>query len=1285
MKRGSVGALLFATLAVTFFVSPNAAPPAATSRTSFESAAKPSRAALASPANPERRPHLATECATNVGGPCGACLEFCPAQGLLEAIGEYFGPRPDERDLAAHWGVPQKARANTRFIVATVADPVHTHLSLFFDRQIDAIQEAVQADGYLFARSYVPWDPNEHPEDTDFRIRLAQEKYRAETERYPGLMIFRQAGKEPSELSRRRHLLVFLVAETPTGGVNKSQFRAALRTIQEICTGDTSCKPSSREGVLSILGPTFSGSLYSLAVLLRDDVKDSFSTAIIHSGTASSQATIDYFQSFVKTPAGAATSVPKNEYENVGALDVQFRAFQESYEYALDRMIRFACDRGYTARDVAVVSEDETAYGSVDVGWSKAPAKPTRAATGRPGRGAASTGESKPCVNKDDVLHLYFPRDIAQLRSAYQHDLQAQNAAEASKPRARSSLQLDLSDTGTDDDSVAHFSRSTTPLSQEGIMLGLVANLQKRHVVFVVVTATNPLDMLFLVRYFRSAYSEGRVVTVDTDLLLPRELDDQRLHGVMEITSYSLIPGAGDNIALPDSLHGPSRLYRVFPSNYNAGTFNALLSLLVLQDQPNLEVTCESTKGSPAEGRCADLPPAGYAEYGWPNLAGEPLLPDCPTPSGGLRKNCPLAPPLWLTVLGHSGYWPVALLDTEPSRDDPDDPASEIHAVNDEARVSEFHRGAPQPWITLCWFFVVMALAYIYLVWRGSIGSLGRPVVKFAPKPDIWRNLILFAAHLLVVCLLLSLFWPWVRWASHLDDHAFGVFLFVFALLVIAVLATDMSVRASRRWATAFLIACLALYTYAILPGAASGPQINFTLHRYIHVTSGVSPIIPGVLLVFGGLWWCWYNLEGVVLWEQPGFQFLPSLGDIRSSHERSERDTAARVRLYALTVNRNADLLRYMHPVGQFGAVVFPSLLTLILGVSLVGLHHPIRALEGSKGDSAYCLALLFASFVLLCELYGLRMIWLELRRLLNALDRLPLRRAFHRMEVYAWKPLWQLGGSALEDFVPIVSHQFEALSRLHNSNPDDRLREAIIAAEKQREEFALLFQNLIRDPRAAVPQRPLRIEDRLRRATRGTDADSTIQTIGAIAALQAVLASTCAVALQYLNSAWDRETTPVWRDQDECGEKDDKQIRSQLAPATRFAEDFVCLFYFNFISSVFMRMRTMVMTVAGIFVFALLSFSSYPFEPRDSFHTVVICFFLLIVAVIGFAFAQMHRDPILSRITKTTPGELGIDFWIRITTFVAAPLLSLLASQFPAVSGPLFGWLQPALQALK
>src|SRR6202030_4075781 len=114
------------------------------------------------------------------------------------------------------------------------------------------------------------------------------------------------------------------------------------------------------------------------------------------------------------------------------------------------------------------------------------------------------------------VVRLYFPRDIAQLRSAYQRDLREQNSHNSGKSLPRSTLQLNLEDTGNDDDSVQVYSRGQTPLSQEAVMMGIVTNLRKHRVNFIVLEATNPLDALFLIRYLRAAYSEGRIVAIDT-------------------------------------------------------------------------------------------------------------------------------------------------------------------------------------------------------------------------------------------------------------------------------------------------------------------------------------------------------------------------------------------------------------------------------------------------------------------------------------------------------------------------------------------------------------------------------------------------------------------------------------------------------------------------------------------------------------------------------------------------------------------------------------------------
>lgn len=1271
MKKG-LGMLFFTSLLVSIFVSPNAGP----SRGS--PASSPVVALQITDAPEEKRIKRLAEagCTVKSGILCEDCSELCPARGLLDTIGAYFGPESEnEPEIKKHWGVPREARAKLRFVIATVADPAHTHLSLFFDRQIDAIQEAVQTDGYLFSRAYMPWDNKDHPEATDVRVRLSQSDYQGGKENLPGLMIF-HGTPDNGETEIRRDLFVFVVGETPTGGINKPEFHMAVKAIQDICAGEPACKPSPAAGTLFILGPTFSGSLYSLADILRSEVKESFSSVLVHSGSASSRETIDWFTRF-----GA-------DLEKQEKLQSGFRTFQESSDYSVAHLLALVAQQGYRADEVAVLSEDETAYGNAKARSYK-PEPDTKSA----GAIACRQADLKECAvdHAADVVHLYFPRDIAQLRSAYQHDLQEQNSAGSGKTLPRSTLQLNLEDTGNDDDSVQVYSRGQTPLSQEAVMMEIVTNLRKHRVNFVVLEATNPLDALFLIRYLRAAYSEGRIVSIDTDLLLPREVNDSSLHGVMEISSYSLIPGVGDDVARPAGAVSGDHVDRVFPSNYTAGVFNVLLSLLTIQDMggqparpcpPTPQYPWSPTDQTSVPLPCADLPKAAYAEYGWPSLGGPPET-----------IRCALAPPLWLTVLSRDGYWPVALLDTFHSDKLPPGPPSEIHAVQGAACLIPLSKHAPEPWRLLCCFIIGLVLTYTSLIWWSSIESTSRVGANFAPIDALWRNRVLFAADLVIYSTLLSLFWPWVHWTTNFHDTLFGLALLALLAGVFLAFPADLQSRGAPILANlfrivAFALSGLALYVFT----RGTNSVVNFRLHRYVHIASGVSPLMPFLLLSAASLWWCWYTLAGLVLWDQRGIEFLPTVADLLEIKGDSAEEPPSRARLHALTLERNAALLEGLRPTGAPSRVLLPAIITILLSLVVIGVHHPVRSLEGSEYDVVYGLCVVFAAFVMLCESFRLLVVWLEVRRLLIAFERLPLRRAFQRIKTSSTGALWRLGGSAFEDFLPIVAREFEALVRLKNSSPhDSELMRVLKSTDEVHKELGAWVQKLQQKAvetksntetgNANSRMRSGALAVRLYFSRTGIEASKSGKAM--INSLQAQLASACAETLKYLNVAWDKETTPVIPDRTDYEQY--KSQGSEIPSPTRFAEDFVCLFYFNFIASVFMRMRTLVMTIAGIYVLMLLSFSCYPFEPKAAFHTLTILLFLLIVGLVGFVFAQMHRDATLSRITNTKPGELGLDFWIRLVSFAAVPLFSLLTAQFPGMSGLLFSWMQPALQALK
>jgi hypothetical protein len=129
---------------------------------------------------------------------------------------------------------------------------------------------------------------------------------------------------------------------------------------------------------------------------------------------------------------------------------------------------------------------------------------------------------------------------------------------------------------------------------------------------------------------------------------------------------------------------------------------------------------------------------------------------------------------------------------------------------------------------------------------------------------------------------------------------------------------------------------------------------------------------------------------------------------------------------------------------------------------------------------------------------------------------------------------------------------------------------------------------------------------------------------------------------------------------------------------------EEFLALLALMFMRYVFRQLRNLLGFVVSAFILSVVSLNAYPFQAHQwiDFSSIVIFGVLGTVAVI--VFAQMDRDAILSRITKTNANELNKTFFLRTAQFGALPLLTILASQFPSVNHYIFSWAQPALESL-
>lgn len=1191
---------------------------------------------------------------------------------LIDAVRKSISRGPvedDNKECAEKFSIKdEEVRKHLRVVFAIVPDPVHTNLSLFFDRQIDAIQQGITDSGWNFDRALMPWDNKEHPEPDDFRIRVEQKIYQDDQEDQPGLMIFHWWRKpEDSDKILKAppyRLLVFVVSESPTAGVQKLQFRNAINLVEKLFGKHI---PDH----LPIFGPTFSGSLGSLAELLLDcKGPDEFCKANkrIYSGTVTGFAQTARFEEI--------TGVP-------------FVSLQENDDYVLKVFVDFASRQwAYSTPKIAIVSEDETSYGARS--------------------------------DTSGLVHIFFPRGIFQLRSAYQH---AVNAPAAGGKAPRTTLPLDLESSGSDDYSVPEYSGKQYPLSQEAVLLGIVRDLQEHRARIVVLRATDPLDMVFLSRYLRQAYPDGRIVTISSDLLFSRELEDAGLHGVMALTTYPLTVGADSEL----QPHAQGQGDWVFPSTHSVGSYNAI-KLLLADNFQDIQ---------PPPGNCPkDKPCVHLYQYSWPELK----QPELQQPE--LKPAEATHPPVYLTVLGHEGYWPVAVLPAEQaSQLQP--PKSSLPEVYDPQSIISIPPPRPPSGWNLFWIAaIVVSIAYVYFIWSASMLSSSQAVAQLAPAMrDSRRYLVALAAYL-HFAVLMALLWLY-EYQPPLSSSSWPKFFLIATLLLVVVVGTcDLYRRNCLHLAILFALAVLV--TPILLWLKLKQDYFHqMSYYRSMHLASGVSDLLSVILFLAAGLWGVWYSFSGSSLLDSSRTQ-LPKRKNIDKAALNEEVKSKLKSFRGVLEEDQ-ARLSRAIKPDSIDRRTIF--LCSIVVFVILLFTRlRPIRAFEPQTHE--YLLAALSAcSFTfLIAGALRLHSIWIELRRLLIALDNTPLRQGFRRLTGFSWSSLWRLAGGYLGGFRRLITLQTEALGcalnlniptitrtvadnfndqykKTHNrydaalnhylgvSQEDEILGEMGISSGSAPVAVTWGIQDAGAAPALApVPSstgKPSRVPALLKRLAWPVQAFrrwlSGVREQAAkenlllteFEKLQEQFAAAGLHALGFAAIEWDKATAianNITNEGQSSGTDAKKRIESssdveseKRLEMREAAENFLALLYTSFIAIVLVRIRTLIITIAGMYVLSLLALTTYPFQPQVEIRIFLLLLLVFMITLVGIVYTQMHRDATLINITSTEPAQLKFSLWLRMASFVALPVFSLVASQYPEFGNLLYSWLEPALNALK
>jgi hypothetical protein len=1192
-----------------------------------------------------------------------------------------------ETPFSASNPVPQ----DVRYVVALAPDPRHTNLGFLFDRELSLLLQAAQDEGYDYDSSWLPWREHESQALTYLADQQYATELTEEREACPGVLLFRKRpdptiAQQTADASYQSSLMVFVVGEQATGGINEYQWSNAVAWLATYASPRVSTDQNSNDGVFRLLGPTFTGSLVSLERGLTDaytknqKFQERFPDARILSGSVTGCSAIHWFESHLP--------VPVNKEHRL-----YFGTFQENDDLHIFRFLDYLKGNGTEPGDVAILSEDETAYAAHAMDNPLHP---------------ANDPCSFPYARENRPVNLVYPRDISALRDAYQEQSVFDSSGLRLKEHQHAILHESAGQVGpTDDitDSLPSFSGSVTAIDQESYLYGLVDFLRAHHTRYLVLRCTNPLDSLFLTRFFHRAHPDARIVTVGSDLLFRREIDTTEFRGVLTLSSYPLLPREQHWSAITEDDWGRlGHNHLVFQGHLAEGMYIAMRYLLrekmVTHSAPQVSVTpliAVQPPGSTEPLRIQRIiPTPGYEDPFWLR-------------SGPKDLDFAHRPPTWLSAVGRDGYWPVAVLErtrfhldypgtdesipkgktpagplkstvvelTQPrvpplqhydlKRSDTDQDAPDPHWSFNQSLLIKL----PLPWL-VCTF---LALALVcYQLWGLAFGGLD-PSDGFLSAFRITRNinqsLLLGISCALAIMPLFEL--TDIYALTNQFDQISGdlrarpafvltVFLFLgMILLILARFRHDGWAYGVRAVVVCLVFFGLFRYLYLLTFQARLTLSNGIPLfYRMTHITDGVSPLVPILLLTFGFYLWNWQAMAGNLMLAEgcptlPKLNFPATLGTLGPAG-------------YRVSWEFGKKILKIANPLYYSWRIIVVPLFFLIAAYFcfIRPRNLPLLSLEGNTFNYTVNGLLLLALLFTVAESLRLYSTWVRLKDLLQALGRLPLRRTFARLRPIEANSVWSVSSNVRRVQYDLFNEQLDAANRLNNLTPFARtsLNQVKLYGETFRAAEPLVSAR----GRWDLPVRPAKNPGR---------------------SMRNVLSEAVGEVFKYLDVKWSQETQSLNLESTPVNSEDEKSDGARIPlsddPRVQAAEEFIGYHYIAFIQNVVCRMRTITLSMIFLFIAICFAISFYPFVPRTEIGVWLILNLALIGSAVAYVYAGMERDEILSYIANTRPGRLGGEFWLKLSGFLVGPIIGILTTQFPAITDTVLEWLQPGLDALK
>jgi hypothetical protein len=157
------------------------------------------------------------------------------------------------------------------------------------------------------------------------------------------------------------------------------------------------------------------------------------------------------------------------------------------------------------------------------------------------------------------------------------------------------------------------------------------------------------------------------------------------------------------------------------------------------------------------------------------------------------------------------------------------------------------------------------------------------------------------------------------------------------------------------------------------------------------------------------------------------------------------------------------------------------------------------------------------------------------------------------------------------------------------------------------------------------------------------------------------------------------------VRREQGQPAVEEKKDTDTSVQRWLRLAEDFVAMELVAYVSQFIVQIRNLVTMLTICALLLLMCVTSYPFQPQALLLMFTMAMAGTVVVGIVVLLVQTDRDELISRVAKTTPHRLNLDWeFIKTAAAYVLPVLIVVLSQFPEVGDFVGGLMEPLVRAL-